>query len=105
VWGVPRAPAMVRQITISTIPTLVLNGSFDGKSAPQWGIYAAGTLQNSATVTVPGSGHGALFGIQMPPDALARACTQSVVASFLANPAQPDTSCVASLTVPPFATQ
>jgi pimeloyl-ACP methyl ester carboxylesterase len=105
VWGVPQAPAMVRQITISTIPTLVLNGSFDGKSAPQWGNYAAGTLQNSTTVTVPGSGHGALFGIQMPPDALARACTQSVVASFLANPAHPDTSCVASLTVPPFATQ
>ncbi len=105
VWGVARAPASVRQVTISTIPTLVLNGSFDGKSAPQWGIYAAGTLQNSTTVTVPGSGHGALFGIQMPPDAPARACTQSIVASFLANPAHPETSCVASLRVPPFATQ
>jgi len=105
VWGVPRAPATVRQVTISAIPTLVLNGSFDGKSAPQWGIYAAGTLQNSTTVTVPGSGHGALFGIQMPPHAPARACTQSVVASFLANPAHPDTSCVASLTAPPFATE
>ena len=105
VWDVPRAPASVRQVTVSTIPTLVLNASFDGKSAPQWGIYAASTLQNSTTVTVPGSGHGALFGIQMPADAPARACTQSVVASFLANPAHPDTSCVASLTVPPFATQ
>jgi pimeloyl-ACP methyl ester carboxylesterase len=105
VWGVPRAPATVRQLTVSTIPTLVLNGSFDGKSAPQWGIYAAGTLQNSTTVTVPGSGHGALFGIQMAPDAPARTCTRSVVASFLVNPAHPDISCVASLTVPPFATQ
>ena len=106
VWDVPRAPAAVRQVTVSAIPTLVLNGSFDGKSAPQGGIYAAGTLQNSTTVTVPGSGHGALFGIQMPPDAPARACTQSVVASFLSNPAaHPDTSCVGSLTVPPFATQ
>jgi pimeloyl-ACP methyl ester carboxylesterase len=103
VWDVPRAPAAVRQLTISTIPTLVLNGSFDGKSAPQWGIYAAGTLENSTTVTVPGSGHGALFGIQMPPDAPARACTQSVVASFLANPAHPDTRCAASLTAPIFA--
>ena len=106
VWNVPRASASVRQVTVSTIPTLVLNGSFDGKSAPQWGIYAAGTLQNSMTVTVPGSGHGALFGIQMPPDAPARVCTQNIVASFLSNPAaHPDTSCVASLTVPPFALQ
>jgi pimeloyl-ACP methyl ester carboxylesterase len=106
VWDVPRAPASVRQVTISTIPSLVLNGSFDGKSAPQWGIYAAGTLQNSTTVTVPGSGHGALFGIQMPPDAPAHACMQSIVASFLATPAHPDTSCAAALTAaPPFATQ
>ncbi|MBN9510393.1 MAG: alpha/beta fold hydrolase [Alphaproteobacteria bacterium] len=105
VWGVPRAPAAVRQVTISTIPSLLLNASFDGKSAPQWGIYAAGTLQNSTTVTVPGSGHGALFGIQMPPDAPARACTRSVVASFLAQPEHPDTRCATSLTVPPFATQ
>ena len=77
VWDVPQALASVRQVTVSTIPTLVLNASFDGKSAPQWGIYAASTLQNSTTVTVPGSGHGALFGIQMPADAPARACTQS----------------------------
>ncbi|HEY5088879.1 MAG TPA: alpha/beta hydrolase [Polyangia bacterium] len=104
VWDVPRAPAAVRQLTISTIPTLVLNGSFDGKSAPQWGIYAAGTLENSTTVTVPGSGHGALFAIQMAADAPARACTQSIVASFLANPAKPDTRCAASLTAPTFAT-
>jgi pimeloyl-ACP methyl ester carboxylesterase len=104
VWDVPPAAASVRQITVSTIPTLVLNGSFDGKSAPQWGVYAAGTLRNSTTVTVPGSGHGALFLIQLPPDAPARACTQNVVASFLSNPLHPDTTCVASLTVPAFRT-
>jgi pimeloyl-ACP methyl ester carboxylesterase len=104
-WDVPRAPASVRQVTISTVPSLVLNGSFDGKSAPQWGIYAAGTLRNSTTVTVPGSGHGALFGIQMPPDAPAHGCMQSIVASFLAKPEHPDTSCAASLAAPPFATQ
>ncbi|MGO9605560.1 MAG: alpha/beta fold hydrolase [Candidatus Binataceae bacterium] len=103
-WDVPRASGSVRQVTVSSIPTLVLNGSFDGKSAPQWGIYAAGTLQNSTVVTVPSSGHGALFLIQLPPDAPARACTQSVVASFLSNPMAPDTSCVSSLTDVPFNT-
>jgi pimeloyl-ACP methyl ester carboxylesterase len=105
VWDVPQASAKMRQVTVSPIPTLVLNGGFDGKSAPQWGIYAASTLRNSTTVTVPGAGHGALFGIQMPPDAPARACTQTVVASFLESPAHPDTSCAATLTVPPFETQ
>jgi len=98
VWNVPAASGSARQVTVSSIPTLVLNGSFDGKSAPQWGIYAAGTLQNSTVVTVPSSGHGALFLIQLPPDAPARACTQDVVASFLANPMMPDTSCVTGLT-------
>ncbi|MGC1678848.1 MAG: alpha/beta hydrolase [Candidatus Binataceae bacterium] len=102
VWDVPSASGSVRQVTVSSIPTLVLNGSFDGKSAPQWGIYAAGTLQNSTTVTVPSSGHGALFLIQLPPDFPARACIQGVVASFLSNPIDPDTSCVAGLTDVPF---
>jgi pimeloyl-ACP methyl ester carboxylesterase len=105
VWDVPPAPATVRQVTISTIPSLVLNGSFDGKSAPQWGIYAAGTLANSTTITVPGAGHGALFGYLMPADAPAHACMQSVVASFLATPEHPDTSCAKSLTMPAFTTQ
>jgi pimeloyl-ACP methyl ester carboxylesterase len=104
VWDVPPASGSVRQVPVSSIPTLVLNGSFDGKSAPQWGIYAAGTLQNSTVVTVPSSGHGALFLIQLPPDMPARACTQSVVASFLSNPMAPDTSCAAGLTDVPFTT-
>ena len=98
VWNVPAASGAVRQVTVSSIPTLVLNGSFDGKSSPQWGIYAAGTLENSTVVTIPSSGHGALFQINLPPDAPSRQCAQDVVASFLANPAAPDTSCVAGLT-------
>ena len=105
VWDVPPAPAKVRQLTISAIPSLVLNASFDGKSSPQWGIYAAGTLKNSTTITVPGSGHGALFGYLMPADAPAHKCMQDVVASFLATPGHPDTSSAKSLTMPAFTTQ
>ena len=89
VWDVPRAPAMVRQLTISTIPTLVLNGSFDGKSAPQWGIYAAGTSRILRLSPFPARVMERCSGIQMPPDAPAHACMQGVVASFLANPAHP----------------
>ena len=102
VWNVPAAPATVRQVVISTIPTLVMASSFDGKTSPQWAINVAGTLSASTTVVIPGAGHGALFAFGMPDDAPARPCTKQVVTSFLANPSAPDTTCVGSLTTPPF---
>jgi pimeloyl-ACP methyl ester carboxylesterase len=104
VWNVSKAPGSVRQVTISTIPTLVMVGSFDGKTSPQWAVYAASTLQNSTTVIIPGAGHGALFLIGLPNDSPAKPCAQHVVASFLSNPMKPDTGCVATLTAPPFTT-
>jgi pimeloyl-ACP methyl ester carboxylesterase len=104
VWNVPAASGAVRQVTVSSIPTLVMASSFDGKTAPQWAIYVAGTLQNSITTVFPGLGHGALFAVGLPDDSPAKPCAQSVVASFFANPAAPDTSCVASLTPYPFNT-
>jgi len=102
VWDVPKADASIRQVTVSSIPTLVLNGAFDGKTSPQWGVYVAGTLENSTTVTVPSAGHGSLFLIGLPEDVPARKCVEGVVASFLSNPMAPDTSCVAGLTDVPF---
>jgi len=111
VWNVPKAPDSVRQITISTIPTLVMAGSFDGKTSPQWAVYAASTLPNSTTVVIPGGGHGALFLFGLPDNPPAKPCpppkpcAQHVVASFLSNPmAPPDTSCVADLCPAPFTT-
>ncbi len=102
VWNVPAAPATVRQLVISTIPTLVMASSFDGKTSPQWAINVAGTLSASATVVIPGAGHGALFAFGLPDDSPARPRAKQVVATFLANPSAPDTSCVDSLTPPPF---
>jgi TAP-like protein len=72
-------------------------GSFDGKTSPRWAVYAASTLQNSTTVVIPGAGHGALFLIGLPDKSKAKRCAQGVVASFLSNPMEPDTSCVAKL--------
>lgn len=102
VWNVPPAPAAVRQPTVSSIPTLVMAGSFDGKTAPLAAVYAASTLQNSTTVIIPGAGHGALFLIGLPDSSPAKPCAQNIVASFLANPFAPDTSCVGTLTPTPF---
>jgi len=93
VWKVPKAPASIRDVTTSSIPTLVIDGSFDGKTSPMWATYVAKTLSNSTTIIIPGIGH--LVTAQ-------NACAQTVFQSFLENPTSPDTSCVAGQTIPPF---
>jgi pimeloyl-ACP methyl ester carboxylesterase len=93
-WRVPKAPASIKEVTTSSIPTLVINGSFDGKTSPMWATYVAKSLRNSTTVIIPGIGH--LVTAQSP-------CAQTIVRAFLANPTTPpDTSCVAKVTIPPF---
>jgi pimeloyl-ACP methyl ester carboxylesterase len=92
-WKVPKAPAAQRAITRSTIPTLVLSGSFDSRTAPRWGEYAARTLPNSTFVKIPGVGH-----VVAPKSD----CAQRVLASFLATPGAPNTGCVAGLKPPKF---
>jgi pimeloyl-ACP methyl ester carboxylesterase len=94
VWDVPKAPASVRFVTKSDIPTLVIAGTFDAKTSPMWAKYAASTLSQSTVLIIPGIGH---FVTPQSP------CAQSVVESFLANPTTPpDTSCVAGLSPAPF---
>jgi pimeloyl-ACP methyl ester carboxylesterase len=94
VWDVPKAPASIKDVTTSSIPTLVINGSFDGKTSPMWATYVAKTLRNSTTIIIPGIGH--LVTAQSP-------CAQAVVREFLADPkTPPDTSCAAGVTIPPF---
>ncbi len=93
IWGVSRAPSSIRQVTRSDIPTLVVSGSFDMRTSPMWGEYAARTLSRSTNISIPGVGHWAM--VWSP-------CAQSVLTSFLATPTKPDTSCVATLNPPPF---
>jgi pimeloyl-ACP methyl ester carboxylesterase len=93
VWNVPKAPASIRDVTSSSIPTLVIDGTYDAKTSPMWATYVAKTLSNSTTIIVPGIGH--LVTAQSP-------CAQSVFQSFLDHPTSPDTSCVDGLTPPPF---
>ena len=95
VWDVPRAPAAFRRPVRSRIPTLILSGSFDAVTSLAWARAAARTLPNSRIVRIPGVGH---FVVPESP------CAQEVVATFLARPGAPDTSCVASLRPPAFVT-
>jgi pimeloyl-ACP methyl ester carboxylesterase len=94
-WKVAKAPASVRALTKSTIPTLVMSGSFDVQTGAQWGPYVARTLANSTVVTVPGVAHGVFN--ESP-------CGAQVEVSFFDNPKAPDTSCVASQQPAPFVT-
>lgn len=91
-WNVPKAPDAVRAVTSSAVATLVLSGSFDAQTAPQWGRYVAERLSHSTVVTVPGSPHGVYH----------QPCAAKIIASFVDNPQQPDTSCVASVQPPAY---
>lgn len=93
VWNVPRAPAAERRPVRSHIPTLMLSGTFDAVTALPWARAAARTLPNARIVRIPGVGHFVV------PESR---CAHEVVASFLARPDAPDTSCVASLRPPVF---
>jgi pimeloyl-ACP methyl ester carboxylesterase len=94
VWKVPKAPAEQREATPSTIPTLLLAGSFDAVTPTSWARIAARTLTNSTLLEFAGIGHFVT---------LASPCAQQVFASFLATPRAPDTACVAKVRPPTFA--
>src|SRR4029077_13761329 len=82
-----------REATPSTIPTLLLAGSFDAVTPTSWARIAARTLPNSTLLQFPGIGHFVT---------LASPCAQRVFASFLATPSAPRTACVAKIRPPRF---
>jgi pimeloyl-ACP methyl ester carboxylesterase len=94
VWDVPKADESVREPTTSSLRTLLMGGTFDAQTGIQWQDHVAETLDNSVSVKFPGYSHGPFFQV--------RPCAQEVLLSFWDDPAAPDTSCVASVTVRPF---
>jgi pimeloyl-ACP methyl ester carboxylesterase len=92
-WNVEKAPASVRTATRSSIPTLVMSGSFDAQTGAQWGRYAARTLSGAVVVTIPAAAHITVA---------ASPCARSVVTSFFDNPRRPNLACVRALKAPPF---
>jgi pimeloyl-ACP methyl ester carboxylesterase len=85
VWKVPAGPETMHQPVASSIPTLLISGTFDTLTSLAGAKEAAAKLSNATIISIPGVGHG--VSPQSP-------CAQSVVASFLADPSAPDTSCV-----------
>lgn len=95
IWNVPPAPASVRDVVSSDIPTLVISAQYDGQTAASFGPLVARTLPNSTVVTIPNVAHVA-FGSPSPQ---ANACAWSIARSFFNVLHQVDTSCTTQ--VPP----
>jgi pimeloyl-ACP methyl ester carboxylesterase len=96
VWKVPAAPEAMRRPVASSIPTLLISGSFDTLTSLAGAKVAAASLSNATIVCIPGVGHA--VAPQSP-------CAQAVIVSFLADPDAPDMSCVGALKPPSFASQ
>ena len=93
VWKVPAAPEAMRQPVASSIPTLLISGSFDTLTSLAGAKAAAASLSKATIISIPGIGH--FVAPQSP-------CAQTVIVSFLADPNTPDTSCVGTLKPPTF---
>jgi pimeloyl-ACP methyl ester carboxylesterase len=96
IWNVGRASPSVEQPTHSDVPVLLLNGTLDGVTPPDWAHAAATGLTNSEVVLIPGAGHDVIQWSD---------CGLRVMLDFLQRPAgRSRAACVDQLTVPPFAT-
>jgi len=93
VWKVPAAPEAMHQPVASSLPTLLISGSFDTLTSLAGAKAAAAQLSNATIISIPGIGH---FVSPASP------CAQAIIVSFLSTPDAPDTSCVGALKLPSF---
>ncbi len=97
-WNIPKVSAVVRSVTRSAIPTLVVNAQYDGQTAASFGAYVAKTLSNATVVTIPNVAHVA-YG---SPSAGANNCAYAIANSFFDTPMRPDTSCIQTVPATKF---
>jgi len=93
VWQVPAAPDSMREPLTSSVPTLLISGSFDTLTSLAGAEAVAARLANATVISIPGIGHSV---------SPASPCAQAVVVSFFADPGAPNTSCVGALRPPSF---
>jgi pimeloyl-ACP methyl ester carboxylesterase len=93
-WDVdPAAPGFNEPVSVD-VPALVLADEYDPITPPADSRAVADALPDATFVHFPGLGHGAVF---------SHLCPEAVYTSFLADPAAPDTSCVAAMGPPAWA--
>jgi pimeloyl-ACP methyl ester carboxylesterase len=93
-WDLPAAPPLVAEPVESDVPTLILAGSYDPVTPPEWSQSVAQHLSHSTYFEFPSSGHN--VGTDNP-------CAESIMAAFLNDPgAAPDPSCIPEMPGPQF---
>ena len=78
----------MRQPVASSIPTLLISGSFNTSTSLDGAKAAAASLSNATIISIQGVGH---FVSSASP------CAQAVIVSFVDDPHAPDTSCAGAL--------
>jgi pimeloyl-ACP methyl ester carboxylesterase len=91
-WGVEPAPAIENQAVVSSIPTLIVNGTYDPATPLEWAYLALETLSNGVVVEFPGYGHGIVLD----------ACGLELMVDFLDDPSgHVDLGCLRALPLQP----
>ena len=84
-------PPAVSAPIVSNVPVLILEGTFDAATAPEWVGLITPDLKNSQYVAFPFTGHSVLGKSK---------CATSIMAAFLDNPMKPvDPTCAARTTL------
>jgi pimeloyl-ACP methyl ester carboxylesterase len=93
-WGLAPAPPLASEPVTSDLPTLVLAGSYDPITPPEWSRMATANLSNRTFVEFPAAGHS------VPKD---NPCAVQIIRAFLDNPnAKLDLGCVDNAPRPRF---
>ena len=90
VWKVSAAPAVVRQPPASSIPTLLISGSFDAVASLDWTKAVAASLSKARSSASLAAGTSTPSGLLSGRNRI------------VADPSAPDTSCVGALKPPSF---
>ena len=91
IWNVGKADPAVSARIVSDVPVLILEGTFDAATAPQWVDAITPDLKNAQVVPFPFTGHSVLGKSK---------CALSIMTAFLANPTKPvDPTCAAQITL------
>ncbi|HAX71502.1 MAG TPA: hypothetical protein DCY14_17940, partial [Anaerolineae bacterium] len=90
-WGAVGPVLGEKDAVVSDIPSLVITGTFDSATPPQFGKQVAEKLPNSHYVEFPNQGH-------VPTAADSSGCAMKITQEFLRNPTvEPDRSCMNEL--------
>ncbi|MDA0182167.1 alpha/beta hydrolase [Solirubrobacter phytolaccae] len=80
---VPRAPTTVAPTPYPTVPTLILQGGEDLRTAPEWSANVAARIPGAHRIVIPGVGHSTL--------SEPRSCAARAVSRFLDGKTPPKT--------------